>query len=90
MPGEDDPRNAKGINILRRAEIHILKDLCKGCGFCIYYCPQKVLERSDEINAMGAHPPRVVKEECIFCNLCALLCPDLAIFVKEKLGEERS
>lgn len=89
MPEEGDPSNIKQLSVLRRAKIHILKDLCKGCGFCIYYCPQKVLERSDEINAMGAHPPKIIREEeCILCNLCSLLCPDLAIFVKERLSEE--
>ena len=68
-----------------KAEIHIIKDHCKGCGFCIYYCPKKVLEESDEINAMGVHPPRVVDEsKCILCSLCTAICPDFAIFVVEK------
>ncbi|MEM0050727.1 MAG: 4Fe-4S binding protein [Candidatus Bathyarchaeia archaeon] len=69
-----------------RVEICILKDLCKGCGLCIHYCPRNVLEWSDEINVMGVHPPKVVnKEECTLCNFCSLICPDLAIFIKERL-----
>lgn len=88
MPKEGGDSLDAGKSTALRAEIRVLKDLCKGCGFCIHYCPRKVLGRSDEINAMGAHPPRVVnEEECTLCNLCSLLCPDLAIFVRERLGK---
>jgi 2-oxoglutarate ferredoxin oxidoreductase subunit delta len=74
---------------LPKAEIHILKDQCKGCGFCIQYCPKKVLEESNEINARGVHPPRVVDEsKCILCGFCTSVCPDFAIFVVEKECKE--
>jgi 2-oxoglutarate ferredoxin oxidoreductase subunit delta len=74
---------------LPKAEIHILKDQCKGCGFCIQYCPKKVLEESNEINARGIHPPRVVDEsKCILCSFCTSVCPDFAIFVVERERKE--
>ncbi len=67
------------------AEIHLIKDECKGCGYCIEFCPKKVLEESDEINARGVHPPRVVDEtKCVVCSFCGAVCPDFAIFVVEK------
>ena len=68
-----------------QAEIHLIKDQCKGCGYCINFCPKKVLEESDEINARGVHPPRVVDEnKCIVCSFCTAVCPDFAIYVVEK------
>jgi 2-oxoglutarate ferredoxin oxidoreductase subunit delta len=68
-----------------QTEIHLLKDQCKGCGYCIEYCPRQVLEESDEINERGIHPPRVVDiSKCIMCNFCTAVCPDFAIFVEEK------
>lgn len=68
-----------------KAEIHIIKDHCKGCGFCIHYCPKKVLAESNEINTRGVHPPKVVNEgACILCGLCMAICPDFAIYVREK------
>jgi 2-oxoglutarate ferredoxin oxidoreductase subunit delta len=68
-----------------RGEIHLLKDECKGCGYCIEFCPKKVLEESDEINARGVHPPKIVDEsKCIVCGFCTAVCPDFAIFVVEK------
>jgi len=72
-----------------KAEVHIIKDQCKGCNFCIQFCPQKVLEESNEINARGVHPPRVVDEsKCVLCSFCSAVCPDFAIFVLEKKCEE--
>jgi 2-oxoglutarate ferredoxin oxidoreductase subunit delta len=72
-----------------KAEIHIVKDQCKGCGFCIQYCPKKVLEESQEINARGVHPPKVVDEsKCVICSFCTAVCPDFALFVIEKPRKE--
>ena len=64
--------------------IYILKERCKGCGFCVEYCPQDVLEISDEFNAKGYHPPRVKDDAgCLSCGLCDMLCPEFAIYQVE-------
>ena len=74
---------------LPKAEIHIIKDQCKGCGFCIQFCPKKVLEESEEINVRGVHPPKIVDvDKCIICGFCTAVCPDFAIFVIEKPCKE--
>ena len=64
-----------------RGDVEILIDRCKGCGFCVEYCPKGVLVLSSGFNRKGYHPPEVVKHgECINCNLCEMICPDFAIF----------
>ena len=64
--------------------VHIIDDRCKGCGFCIEFCPQNVLAISNRINSKGYHPPEVVDQlHCTYCNLCTLLCPDFAIYVTD-------
>lgn len=56
-------------------------ELCKGCGFCIAFCPAGVLEFSQEFNSKGYHPPQAVRPEvCTGCGLCGAYCPDFAIF----------
>lgn len=69
-----------------RGKVIIIDDRCKGCGFCIEFCPRRVLEFSEKFNSRGYHTPVVVHPElCIGCELCELLCPDFAIFtVKDR------
>lgn len=82
-----EPLDSKEVKRLK-AEIHLIKDQCKGCGYCIEFCPKKVFEESNEINARGVRPPRIVDEsKCILCNFCTAVCPDFAIFVVEKKNE---
>jgi 2-oxoglutarate ferredoxin oxidoreductase subunit delta len=64
--------------------VTIIADRCKGCGFCVEYCPKDVLVMSKEFNKKGYHPPEVVKSgECVNCNLCEMICPDFAIYSQE-------
>lgn len=62
-------------------EVLIIDDRCKGCGFCVEYCPKDVLVMSTRFNKKGYHPPEVVQTGlCVNCNLCEMICPDFAIF----------
>ena len=66
-------------------KVNILDYRCKGCKYCIEFCPKDVLEESKEFNEKGYYPP-VVKEEgkCINCNFCETVCPEFAIYVTEQ------
>jgi 2-oxoglutarate ferredoxin oxidoreductase subunit delta len=64
--------------------IHIIEERCKGCGFCVEFCPQDVLVMSKQTNSKGYHPPAIIDDSyCVDCGLCALLCPDFAIYVED-------
>ncbi len=63
-------------------KIDVIKERCKGCGFCVEFCPRHVLRQSSEINSKRFHTIYVDKsEECSGCNICTMICPDFAISV---------
>jgi len=64
-----------------KGAVTIIVERCKGCGFCVEFCPTKVLELSNAFNSKGYHPPHVVApERCSGCDLCGMFCPDFAIY----------
>ena len=71
-----------------RGQVAILEERCKGCNFCIEFCPRKVLVQSDRYNSTGYHPPMLIEEEplkvCANCGFCMLICPEFAIHVKPR------
>lgn len=65
---------------LPRGEILVINERCKGCGFCVEYCPRDVLELSADFNSKGYHPPVAKRiDHCTTCGLCEALCPEFAI-----------
>jgi 2-oxoglutarate ferredoxin oxidoreductase subunit delta len=71
-----------------RGKVHVLEDWCKGCSFCVEFCPKHMLELSDKFNTKGYHPPRVTDPDlCTACDICKLMCPEFAIFI-EKLDNK--
>ena len=50
-----------------RGEVYIEKERCKGCGFCVEFCPTETLALSEDFNEKGYHPPKVVDiDRCWF------------------------
>jgi 2-oxoglutarate ferredoxin oxidoreductase subunit delta len=69
--------------------IRIIVERCKGCAFCVEYCPREVLKISDGFNRKGYHYPEPVKESaCVDCNLCESICPEFAIFSERVTAPE--
>ena len=61
--------------------VHIVKERCKGCEFCVEYCPRDVLAMSTEFNHKGYYPPYIKQRDlCADCGLCEMICPEFAIY----------
>lgn len=64
--------------------VHVIEERCKGCGFCVEFCPRGVIHMATHTNSRGYHPPEILDDsQCVNCGLCALLCPDFAIYVED-------
>lgn len=82
MAKEDRPADNPGKRQRRnRGKVIIDPERCKGCGYCVEFCPTHVLVLSEGFNRKGYHPPEVVDiEACTGCDLCGMYCPDFAVF----------
>ncbi|MFC2060046.1 ferredoxin family protein [Chloroflexota bacterium] len=66
----------------RRNQVQIITDRCKGCGFCVEFCPQHALYKSTETNSKGYNIVCIDNnQKCTGCNTCSLVCPDFAISI---------
>jgi len=71
-----------------RRRVKLAKSLCKGCGYCVEFCPRRVFEGSGEEGEKGVSLPRIARpEDCTLCGLCTRLCPDLALTIAEEEDE---
>lgn len=83
------PLDANDIEI-KKGVVYIIDDRCKGCGYCIEFCPRDILGFSSRFNKKGYHPPEVKKQgECLNCHYCEIICPEFAIYSAEA-GQESS
>jgi len=90
----DGAENKKKSRRKFRGEVFLNSEQCKGCGFCVEFCPTRVLVMGEELNAKGYHTPQVVNlDACTGCDLCGLYCPDFAIHgirvLNETAGKEK-
>ena len=72
-------------------QVHIDKERCKGCGFCVDFCPRAVLKMSNELNHKGYRLPVVDNEtRCLACGYCEVICPEFAIKVSTPRNDSQS
>ena len=58
------------------------KERCKGCGFCVEFCPTGALIMSEELNSKGYKLAEVADEsKCLSCGLCEIICPEFGIYL---------
>jgi len=61
-------------------KVIIDRERCKGCGFCVEFCPKEALKMSDELGPKGYTIAKVTdKSKCLDCGLCEIICPEFAI-----------
>ena len=91
-PSNGQTKKKKPTDAARRkrpkARLAIDIELCKGCAFCVEFCPTGALELSSEFNKKGYHPPIVNEHDCLYCEICELICPEFSIYCVEDPDED--
>lgn len=78
---EEEDDSPKAARRKKNGRVFISPERCKGCGYCVAFCPSHVLVLATTFNRKGYHPPEVVDADaCSGCDLCGMYCPDFAIF----------
>ena len=86
MSNKQEPEAGKRL----KGTIVLNEDRCKGCTYCVRFCPTHALEMTDRLNHKGYNLPTLAHpEKCNGCDLCGMYCPDFAIFGRRlQDGEE--
>ena len=64
-----------------KGRVIICEERCKGCSYCVTFCPTGALAMGSRLNQKGYHLPEVTDPgKCNGCDMCGLYCPDFAIF----------
>ena len=62
--------------------IRIDPERCKGCSWCMEYCPSHAIMLSNRLNLKGYFVADFEEEKgCTGCAVCAVMCPEVAIEV---------
>jgi len=65
-----------------KGTIKIDQERCKGCLFCVEYCPKDAVALSNTLNLKGYFVAQLKEDNgCTGCATCAVVCPEVAIEV---------
>ncbi len=83
----------KGNIRSKHSQVNVIAERCKGCNFCIDFCPEHILYVSTEMNSKGYHVVDIGNNhKCTGCEICSMICPEFAInviSVEEEPEEKR-
>lgn len=66
---------------------HLRTQWCKGCGYCVKFCPRGALQIGRELNQTGYRHVVLNEQLCISCGICRTVCPDCVFVFTEEKGE---
>jgi 2-oxoglutarate ferredoxin oxidoreductase subunit delta len=89
MSTETEPNSSSSDS--PKGRTYLTEERCKGCSYCVVFCPTGALAMGGRLNLKGYHLPDVVDpQKCNGCDRCGLFCPDFAIYgVKFKKSNKK-
>lgn len=74
---------------MKKGRIEINREVCKGCEFCVLFCPKKLIKIGKNLNDQGYYPAFFddPEKKCAACVIfCSRMCPEAAIEVYEEVS----
>jgi len=73
---------------VKPGKVTLDRERCKGCGYCVEFCPRNALVMSEELGPKGYTLAKVEDtNKCLGCGLCEIICPEFAIRLEQ--GEDK-
>ena len=70
---------------MAKGRITIDLERCKGCGYCVEFCPKECIVMGEQSNSFGYfYAVFSDPDSCTGCSICREMCPDFAIEVYRK------
>lgn len=66
---------------MEKTILHV--ESCKGCRYCINFCPKEAISISSYINKKGYQVVDVDESKCVKCGICHTVCPDYVFEIVE-------
>ncbi len=61
-------------------KVEVVAERCKSCGFCVKFCPKKIMVIGNNVNSKGYEYVEITnQDDCIGCAQCGKICPDGAL-----------
>ncbi len=67
---------------MEKERVYTDTNRCKGCGYCIKFCPKNAIRFTLTANAKGYNVIEVDHEKCICCGSCYRVCPDYVFEIR--------
>ena len=69
-------------------QIEVNTNKCKGCFYCVKFCPSNKLVATNELNQKGYPIVRIAEDaRCSGCNNCILMCSEGCISIFKEVKE---
>lgn len=68
---------------MAKGEVTIDDTRCRGCGYCVKFCPNECLSIPGDKFSVEGYMLAVLEkpDECIACGFCGWMCPHFAVEV---------
>lgn len=78
-------KRKEALQLIKLKSENLLTEWCKGCGYCVKWCPKEALSIGKDLNHSGYRYVLLDEEKCVACGICRTVCPDCVFRFTEEV-----